>query len=241
MPAIGDGRDAETQAQLGMDGRIPHEVSVQPTFQGCLVKIIMGKREMVHADFPIAGFLEHFSSKFVERPFLGTGGKVFFGEFSLSNTFYPGNMGITVKGNPIRAEFVDVPNRMEDAFLSLQRKTVDEIEVEGGVPDVSRMVRDRGNLFEGLNSVDDVLNLGIEVFDAETEAPESESEHGFEMISRGEVRVGLEREFMGFGYADIAQQGFDQSRKVPRTEEGWRSTAHVEFPDPWRVIQKGTI
>lgn len=229
-PGIADGGDAEAEEGEDGAGGVAHEVAVEGAVADGGPEGIGFEGEVVHADLAVAGVFEEGAAEFVEAAFLFAGGEVVLGEFPLAG-FDPGDVGVGVEGDAIGAESGDGLDGVADALFGLEGEAVDEVEVDIAEAGGAGLFGGGADEVFVLDAVDDVLDDGVEVLDAEAEAGEAEAGEGFEVLGSGDAGVGFDGELEGLGDVDVLEDAGDEAFEVFGVEEGGGTAAEVEFGD----------
>ncbi len=141
-------------------------------------------------------------------------------------------MGVAVQSNAVRTQdghFVKGP--LYAAEL-LQWQAVDEVVVDGGIADFAGRLRDKLDLFEGLDAVHHLLYLRIKVLNAKAHATESQFEEGLQMRRRRIVGMSFQAVVgMGNGFGSV-ENAFDEPMQIRRTEKGRGAAAEVQLLNP---------
>ena len=163
-----DRRGAETDQDRRLVDRVTLEVAVQSAVAQGLRKAVAGPGEVIQADRHITGLGQEPGGRRSLLPARLGVGKGIFGD-QLLVRLHPRNMGITEQGDPLRFQLQGLLDHGLDAFHRLVRQAVHQIQV-GAMDAVLGQPVDKplGDL-EGLDPVDRLLNLGMEILDPDAD------------------------------------------------------------------------
>ena len=102
-------------------------------------------------------------------------------------------MRIGVQGNAVRSQLADLHDRSREALRRLPGKPVDQVGVDGHVAQAAGALHQLANHVEGLDAMDGLLHIRIEILHAEAEPIEAEGAKVGQAVGRHGARVHLDR------------------------------------------------
>ena len=138
-------------------------------------------------------------------------------------------MSVVVERDAIGRELKHLVDRFREGGARLLRQPVDEVHVDGFEPVRAGRV-DRGlRLFEGLDAVDRLLHVGIEVLNAAGHAVETEFAELLHFFGGAGARVDFDREFAARGEREALRERFHHVRELVVREERGSAAAEVQL------------
>ena len=176
-----DGSDAHTVEVSAGFGSVALEIAVEGAVLLGYGELVAGLREVVHADVEIAGLdeLEQAGTEDIEflHPLRKVGGE---GALLL---FQPGHVGVAKERNAIGSEADDLIHGVGERVGGLMGKAIDQIDIDAVKAEFARGKEEVAGHFVGLNAVDGLLHLGLEILNAHAETVESELAKSFEVLA----------------------------------------------------------
>ena len=189
-----DGGDAQSDHVAFCFGRVALEIALQRAFDLRTRELIVDLGEVIHADVAVAvggEALDGIKHDVHLRHCIGQIG----GQNSALGLEVVGQMRVVVERNAVGREFKHLVDRLRKGFAGLLRQTVDQIHVDGVEPLGAGCIHRFLCHFKGLNAVDRLLHIGIEVLDAERHAVQTNFTELFHLRGTAGTRIDLNGEF----------------------------------------------
>ena len=212
-----------------MEGGVSHKIAMQgPLFQG-QGQFIPGKSKMIYADHHITFLGEMPNGVKIEPDFFLGSGQILFAKRPFMSFEHPGQVSKTVNRQPVRAHFGNRIQGLAKLHTGLQRKPIDQIEVDALISEFLGNVKGFLGLRGGLVAVDGALYCRIDVLDPKTDTPESKIKQPFELFSRRHPGVGLQSPLPLRIDFEVMLQHLGQLGQLIQTEEGRGASAKVKL------------
>ena len=229
VPDRADGAHAEPdQVGAGLR-RVTLEVAVQRALPPRPRELVVGPREVVHADVLEPGVGEALERGQEDRELRRLVGQVRL-EHALV-LLHPRDVRVGVDGEAVRPDLEDAVDRRREALGRLVRQAVDEVDVDAREPQRARRADEVPRGLEGLDAVDRGLDLGIEVLHAHAQAVEPQRRERLEVPRRRHARVDLDADLRVRRELEALPDAAAETGQQLRREVRRRAAAQVELDD----------
>ena len=234
---LADRRDAEAVQVAPGVGRVPLEVPVQGPVDLGLHDLVVRQGEVVHPDVDVAGRRELLDARDEDRELLGPLGEVR-REHPLG-PLEPRDVRVRVHRHPVRVEPEDLVDAVREALQLLPRQAVDHVQVDRGVALLPGGVHQPLRQFVGLDPVDQLLDLRVEVLHAHRHPVEAAAPQDLQVLRPGHARVHLDRD-LGVrcgeeGLHDVGREAVGLGRRQVRR----RPAPPVDLEDGAGAVDAG--
>jgi len=131
----------------------------------------------------------------------------------------------------------DLVKRCAKALDRLQRKTVDQIDVQRRETELASRVEDGTSLALALHAIDGKLDRRVEVLDAERHAVEAEAAQEGDGFAVDAARIDLDRKLRVVGERESRSQPFHQHRHLALLKKRGRSSPPVQLRHRGRDVE----
>jgi len=213
-------------------GGVAHEIAVQAAARLRLGQIILGQREVIHADVDIAGLGELLDRQRQQRQLL-LGARQIFGLELALRLEHLRQMRIAIDRQPIRAHRDHRVECLGETGVGLFGQAINQIDVYRAHAAVAAGLDHRQRVLDALDAVDRLLHIGIEILHPEAGAVEADACQCMDVGRADRARVDFNRKIaLGRGAEmELAAQGFHQLADQLGSEEVRRTTAKVQLDD----------
>ena len=143
---------------------------------------------------------------------------------------HPGGIGITERRDAVRLQRKGAFNRRDHLVRRLMRKAVHQIEIDTCNADLAEPRHRPPRILERLDSVDGLLDLGVEILDAEACARHADGDERGNMIAVKAARTDLDRDLGALAHLE-PQPNHGQPEQIPRRQDRRRPPAPMDMND----------
>ena len=236
---LADRGDAKADKIAVRMGGVTLEVALQSAIFPGQRQLIIRQREVIHADVDIAGFGQAPNGQLEKLELALRRRHVFRADQPLGLEQLR-QVGIAVGGDAVGPQGDDLAQGGVEAGHRLQRQAIDQVNADRLEPRIPGSAHQLDHLGLALNTIDRLLNPGVEVLDAKTQAIEAQPMQLMNLLRRDGARVDLQRELPGRRLSKV--KGFVQRRhqftQLSIAEIGWRTAAQMQLGHAPGIIKQ---
>ena len=144
---------------------------------------------------------------------------------------HPRNMGITEKRQPVRQKPHRQIDRTDDVIDTLAGQTVHEVEVDGIDTGIPQVLDGGGGGLERLHAVDRLLDVPVEILNAQAGAGDAGLGQGFRHFPAERPGVDFHRHLGIGGETETLPDGAHERREILLGKHGRRAAAPMHMDD----------
>ena len=138
-------------------------------------------------------------------------------------------VGVVIERDAVGGELEHLVDRLLERAAVLLGQAVDEVHVDGLEAVFAGGLHRGLRHLEGLDAVHGLLDVGVEVLDAEGHAVEAQIVQVLDLVGVAGARVNLDRELAALGEREALRERLHHERELVVREEGRRAAAEVEL------------